>query len=260
MQIPIQSVKFWLNAFIPKNIAGYTRNVPGKPGLTMIPGPQRPIILPRGTPLLGEVRLDISDCYHTDQRGFDSFINASSRMHSEFKIDFTTPVPTMTQWHNCDFTTECDCEDGDEECHKKGAISRMGFRLRSIVTPPALPSRPNPGPVRTNQIAGAPRVGFAIVEMDCHASNPCAPTSRYFGDIDITGLITIDVASRSIEFDGLIDAFPAFEAYATINDGKGVALFREAPPQGNTVMNLPGDANRPIRRFIKDRDGDGVFE
>lgn len=222
MPTPIRSVKFWINAFIPRDIPGYTRAVPAGPhfGKTMIPGPNL-----------------LSDCFLTDQRTFDNFIHAKSRMHSEFKIDFSSATPMFTQWHNCDSTTELDCEDGDVENTATGSTSRMKFTK--------LPS------------VGSSRI---VIQMECAASNPCAPSSRAFGDIDYTGRITVDVSARSIEIDGMIDQFPAFEAYATINDGAGVTLFRVSPPAGNTVMNLPGAANRPVRFRLEDRNGDGVFE
>jgi len=51
-----------------------------------------------------------------------------------------------------------------------------------------------------------------------------------------------------------------FEAYATINDGSGVKVFQIPPPKGNTVMNLPGDANRNVYYRLEDSDGDGVFD
>ena len=97
------------------------------------------------------------------------------------------------------------------------------------------------------------------ISMKCAGNNPCAPTSRAFGDIDYEGTIQVDLNARSIEIDLKIDQFPAFEAYATINDGAGIILFQESPPSGNTVMNLPGEANRPIKRKLQDLDGDGVF-
>jgi hypothetical protein len=94
--VAIKSVKFWINAFIPKIIPGYTRPVPGNPMLTMIPGP----VLVTG-----------SDCYYTDQRDFSNEIHASSRMHSEGRVEFrSSRDPVMTQWHNCDTTTECKME------------------------------------------------------------------------------------------------------------------------------------------------------
>ena len=222
MAPPIRSVKFWINAFIPRDIPGYTRVVPAGPhrGKTMIPGPN-----------------PASDCYLTDQRSFDSFINAKSRKHSEFRIDFSGATPTMTQWHNCDQTTELDCGDGDVEATAKGSTSRMKFtRLPSVES------------------------GKMVIEMECSGSNPCAPSSRLFGDIDFKGRITVDVSARSVEIDSVIDQFPAFEAYATINDGAGFTIFRVPPPSGNTVMSLPGGADRPVKFRVEDRNKDGVFD
>lgn len=227
MSVEVASMKFWINAFIPRDIATYTKAVPRGPdkGKTMIPGPRI------------HSRLQTTDCYLTDQRSFDNYIHAQSRMHSEFRIDFSGPEPRMTEYHNCDLTTEVDCEDGDCECKKKGDESRMAFIL-------------------IKQDGGK----RAIVEMKCAASNPCAPTSRYFGNIGYSGRITMDAAARTVEFDGCIDQFPAFEAYATINDQAGVALFRLPPPRGKTVMNLAGTEDRPIKSKLVDRNGDGVFE
>ncbi len=68
MPVDIRSIKFWINAFIPKDIPRYTRPVPGSPVITMIPGP---VLVPG------------SDCYPTDQRGFSYEVHAKSRMHSE---------------------------------------------------------------------------------------------------------------------------------------------------------------------------------
>lgn len=227
MSVPMRSVKFWLNAFIPRDIPGYTLTVPAGPhrGKTMIPGPATG---------------SISDCFLTDQRAFSNQIHAKSRMHSEFRLNLTGWPPQLTQWHNCDQTTEVDCEDGDEECRDKGNTSRMRFAL--------LPSR-----------VTSPTGPFEI-EMTCSASNPCAPSSRIGGDIDYTGRITVAPAARRIDIDAVVDAFPAFEAYATINDGAGVTVFRLPPPSGHTVRNLPGGPNRRVRKRLEDRNADGIFE
>jgi hypothetical protein len=225
MAIAINSVKFWINAFIPLNVAGYTKPIPGIPGQTMIPGPSVNFL---------------SDCYHTDQRDFSNNIHASSRMHSEAKVTFTSGTPLLTTWHNCDETIECDCEDGEEECRKKGATGRMSITM--------LPSRVC-GPYEP-----------VTLEFKCRANNPCAPSSTVGGDIDYEGKVIIDRAARRIECDLKIDAFPAFEAYATINDGAGVMMFQIPPPPGNTVMNLPGYASRPVQIQLEDKNEDGVFE
>jgi hypothetical protein len=117
-------------------------------------------------------------------------------------------------------------------------------------------------PTTIHYPTGEPRPANQLVRirMDCAASNPCAPTSRLFGDIDFNGTIEIDTVQRTIEFEGMLDQYPAFEAYATINDGAGVKMFHESPPRGNTVMNLPGPADRRKRCWLQDSDGDGIFE
>jgi hypothetical protein len=212
MPIPIRTVKIWINAFIPRTISGYTRPVPKgiHAGKTMIPGP-----------------FPVSDCFLTDQRDFSNDIRAKSRMHSEVKVDFTGSRATIKQWHNCDWTTECDCEDGDVECHKKGSNGRMNLQLLPASTP-----------------------RLAVISVNCAASNPCAPISRLFGDIDYNGTFTVDQAARSVTFKGKIDKFPAFESYVAANDGRGIAIFKESPPAGNTVGDLPRNANRPIYKRV----------
>ena len=237
MATNIESVKVWINAFIPRDIQDYTRVVPAGPhaGETMIPGP---------TP--------ISDCYLTDQRSFDEDIHASSRMHSEVRVDFTSSPPTVTQWHYCNQTTELDCEDGDVEATGFGDTSRMSFHL--------VPNPPGVDPDSGSQTPPRSTDELVRLEVSCSASNPCAPSARLFGDIDFRGVLEIDTAARTVRFVGRIDEFPAFEAYATINDGAGCPLFQLPPPPGNTVGNLPGDADREIAFAIRDSDGDGVFD
>ena len=220
MPTPLNSMKFWINAFIPRNISGLTKTVPAgrHAGQTMIPGP---------TP--------ISDCFLTDQRSFSNLIHAKSRMHSEFKVALAGSRMEFSQWHNCDFTTECDCEDGDDECHRQGDTSRMRFTF---------PTNPDPSRPFKATLNGA-------------SNNPCHGGSP---DIDYKGTITIDLAARSIEFDGKIDAFPAFEAYATINDGAGVTMFQQLPKAGKTPFNLFGGPSESIKAKLRDRLLDGILQ
>ena len=203
MSEEINSVKFWINAFIPRDIPSLTGTVPSGPhsGKTMIPGP---------TP--------INDCFLTDQRSFSNEIHARSRMHSEFKVTVNGSQLEFTQWHNCDETVEVDCESGEVECEKIGSTSDMEFSFPS-----------NPDPTRPFQIT-----------FDSGSSNPCFSGSP---TIDYEGTVTIDLKNRRLEFDGKVDEFPAFEAYATINDGAGIALFQIEPEEGKGPADLIGDAN-----------------
>lgn len=247
----IRLVTFWLNAFIPAHIPGYTILVPKGPhrGKTMIPGPWTTSIgvdvggvplssedFVRGlsgrpyrarTRRFGADAVGFSDCYLTDQRSFSNAIDAKSRMHSQFSLDLSGSEFVFTQEHHCDATIELDCENGCVECKRVGSTDRMKFTLEPSTS-------------------GGPR-NRIVVKMDCASSNPCDKSSRLFGDIDYSGTITFDVNTREIEFVGKIDQFPAFEAYAAVNDGAGVSLIQESPPRGNSVLNLPGFADRPVQ-------------
>jgi hypothetical protein len=202
----IQTVKFWLNAFIPRDVPGVSRPAVGPhSGETMLPGP---------IPL-------VSDCVLTDQRDFSSAVHAPSRMHSEAEINVDTPSIAW-QWHHCDFTHEVDCEDGEDECTQEG-VNRGSYTNLHIV----------PGSSSL----------FAI-RLQAAAHNPCFTGSP---DIEYEGMINVDLSARTVAFDGRIDQFPAYEMYATANDGAGVPVFQTPPPPGNTPGDLvhTGGPNRP---------------
>jgi hypothetical protein len=218
MTMSIETISFWIRAFIPTHIDGLTVLIPKHEPLTMIPGPI-PVI---------------SDCFHTDQRTFSIDKSASSRMYAEATVGFSGSVPNMTSRYRCDATQECDCEDGEIECVQVAGISGMSFTLASTSTD---------------------RV--AILLLNCAANNPCVTPSPY---INMQGTITIDIGARSVEFDGLVEPFPAFEAYATINHGTPVTLFAVDPLPGNTPWNLLFGANRTVFCRVSDLDGDGTFE
>ena len=87
----INTIKVWVNAFIPRTVTGY-RHVLGGPhiGKTAIDGTP-------GTPY----------AYLTDQRDFSNYIHADSRAHAEIKIDVTGSAPRIvSQWYHDHFTTE----------------------------------------------------------------------------------------------------------------------------------------------------------
>src|SRR6266853_2524274 len=106
-----------------------------------------------------------SQCYLTDNRTFDSFIHASSRMHSEIESDVSGPSE-ISQWHHCDTTHEINCITGAAPCTKSGRTTDMSFsRLRGSST----------SKIQVN-LKGA-------------SNNPCY---RGSWDIDYEGTITVD--------------------------------------------------------------------
>ncbi|MBX7229762.1 MAG: hypothetical protein K1X48_09175 [Burkholderiaceae bacterium] len=57
-----------------------------------------------------------------------------------------------------------------------------------------------------------------------------------------------------VNFLGAIDAFPAFEAYASLC-GVTRTLFQVPPPKGNTVVDLLGKAKRDVQGVAIFRQG-----
>ena len=199
------TLQIWICSFIPKDIAGYTRTIPAGGGKTMIPGP-----------------LPVSDCFHTDQRAFSSQPTVSSRTRSKIEID-TATMTLAAQNHHCDPTVECDCEDGDEECNKVPDSSGL-------------------------KITGFQSSGTACsFTFEGGAGNPCA--GRLAPDID--WLVKVEVkkqgASVSVKLGAgsLVEPFPAFECYASLN-GVTKTLFQRPPDTGTTPWNLPGPPNKPV--------------
>jgi hypothetical protein len=188
-------------------------------GLTkLVPaGPhQGKTMIPGPTPL--------NDCFLTDQRSFSDNISAAARMHSEVEFVLDRDEPTILQSHRCYETTEVDCEDGSVECTGTGDSSRMQFFNMRIVTPTII-----------------------SVQLRAAANNPCFRGSP---DIDYEGTIILDVSTSQVTFEGKIDAFPAFEMYATRDGSAPRMIFQMMPPAGNTPADLPGAANRPVRQTI----------
>jgi len=116
MAVPIKSVTFWINAFLPWSLPGMTTVLQNGPyrGHSAITGPRHYCL--------------------TDQRGFSNVITAESRMHSAVMIDFGDAAPVLTQQHKCDHTTECDRKTGEVTARKKASTAHMQFHL--IATKP----------------------------------------------------------------------------------------------------------------------------
>ncbi len=108
MSIPVSSMSFWLNAFIPRDIFGAT---------TML----------REGEYKGLTALSAAPCYLTDQRNFSNDLRASSRMHSLVKVDLTASEPVLTQHHRCDDLIECDPMQRRSATKAAGSTSKMKF-------------------------------------------------------------------------------------------------------------------------------------
>jgi outer membrane protein OmpA-like peptidoglycan-associated protein len=181
-------IMFWFHAFIPDTVAGATP-APGGPfaGRTVFPSPPHPF--------------HRNSCFETDERGFDSKVNASSRVRVVGILD--TVAGTLTSAALSDLTFEIDCTSGSLKCKKTPSPSVSVFLIPATLTP-----------------TGEFRIAFLAA-----ANDPCVTGSP---DLAARGLITIDRTHRTFTFDGTTTFYPAFEMYASFG-GKATTVFNQAP-------------------------------
>lgn len=116
-----------------------------------------------------------------------------------------------------------DCEDGDVEGTETQNNDNMAFA----------------------ELRGDSSV--VVLDFKAARNNPLVAFSP---DIDLVGTLTVDRVNRFVEFVGLVDEFPAFEAYVSINGGSPNTIRQLQPKAGAGPELLFGDANREFRGRI----------
>lgn len=238
-------VQFWINAFIPQTVAGYTRVLTAGPhaGKSAIPLPG----LARTWP--GNWGKDWNAGYLTDQRGFDSSPLASARMKSVARIDAAS-VFLINQFHTSSGTTEVNLVSGVQTGFAVANMSRCNFTVIPPPAPPAGGVGAMFGVAHGGSTMVRPAVSTSLrLRLEAAAGDPLVGAAA---DIDYNGTLRVDLVrgpALVVSFTGLIDAFPAYDCYASF-DGAVKTLFTAAPPPGNTVVNLLGAANRPVSGIV----------
>jgi hypothetical protein len=241
---------FWLNAFIPRTVVGYTRTLTAglHVGKTAIPLPGIARLHP------GNAFKDSDAGYLSDQRGFSSALGASCRMQSIAEVEVDGPA-LIRQTHRSSGTTEVNLVTGVQTGYAVADMSRCRFTVvptgppgggagafsahtragRGGVVYPTAPPRRLPGVY-----------GTISLDLVGQAGDPLVYGAA---DIDYVGRVTFRGAgapfSLEVSFEGKIDEFPAYDCYASLN-GVTKTLFTDSPPAGNTVADLLGPANRPL--------------
>jgi len=220
-----KTFKVWVNAFIPADVPGVTIPRPNHSGESMVPG--------AGPPgwVIGAKTTD--ECYLGDSRDFDNEIHASSRMHSEVEVGHLDTAPAVDfQWHQCGTSHGIDSSTGNELESATAATSGMQFsNLRGNAT--------------VDPVAGVdidPNPNLVQIDYDGAAAMPLLPSP----DIDMNFVFKADPVGGTVAFDGMVDEFPAYEIYATADNGSPKTMLNLMPPPGNTPLNLIGDADRPV--------------
>lgn len=200
-------VIFWINAFIPRDIDGVSKPIPNHPGQTMIVGLTEAL----------ESILALGGCFATDQRSFSSARQASARMHSEATIQIRSGGYDWSQAHHIDPTIKVDCDDGHVRETHIADTDDMAFDLIS---------------------------GSSSKVVLSYVGSAGNPFDAFAPKIDLKGTLTVDRVGKTVTFDGAVDDFPAFEAYALLD---GFGPYRVAtidPGEGKTAADLFGGANR----------------
>ena len=236
------TISFWLNAFIPKVVPGYTQIIPSGVHVnkTAVPLPGVARLWP------GNTFKDWNAGYLTDQRGFDSDEAASARMHCWAEVDLSK-LQLAKQVHRSSGTTQVNMKTGEQTGFAYSNMDRCNFTVKPQSNHPGAPGA----------IFGASRGGSTFphlrdspnginIDLVAAAGDPLVGMAA---DIDFGGTFVISVGqgvnSVSISFYGKIDDFPAYDCYATYQ-GATKPIFTSAPPPGNTVVNLLGNANRDV--------------
>jgi hypothetical protein len=213
--MPINSVNFWINAFIP-NSACVTKG-----DLFVVATP--PLPLPR--------------FFAGDQREFSDDVKALARMRAEVRIEgLATDNPTVAfQANLCGESHEVD-GDGNVIGSATASSKRMSFvNLRGSTSVDA-----EGGGIVDNGINGS-------VQIDVVGSAGM-PLMAIAPDIDYSGTFIIDRAEGNLLLRGKVSQFPAFEIYFCVNDGPAGQPVRLQPL---VSLDLFGGENRPVDASVR---------
>jgi hypothetical protein len=154
----------------------------------------------------------IVGCFPTDQRSFSKEITASSRVASIATLDPTLPGKLLKQEHPSNESNAVDCGDGRIINREKTDTSDQKFTF-------------------------VPADASKIAQLKIHASGH-NPNFQWAPAINIDGVFFIDLGANTIRFEGSVDQYPAYEAYAMYSGNAAVSILEIMPEYGKTAMDL----------------------
>jgi hypothetical protein len=211
----IKTIKLWIKAFVPNTVDGGG----------LVPGTGEHA----GKPM----HLLLNRAFLTDERDFSSDIHASARMHSEIEIDLVRGKHVY-EFHHCYETVEVDTKTGAEKCRKLGDTENMHFSDVEF-------------------FEDGLGCSFAV---KASSKNPCISiaTVKLMPNLDYEGTIrialTADRKNANISFEGLVETYPAFEMYVSLNNGPAQAVFQVPIADGATASAMMGPPNRPLSQQV----------
>ncbi|MEP7294236.1 MAG: hypothetical protein ABI835_20780 [Chloroflexota bacterium] len=210
----IRTVKLWIKAFIPND---YER-------ATIVPGTGAH----GGKTAITDLWL-MNRCFLTDQRMFSSDIHAEARMHCEIGIDVAKCKETY-QFHHCYDTIEVDCKGGHEKCRAEGSTNEMRFSDFEV----------------------SPDKQRFTFKVKAASKNPCVKIGpvQVSPNLDFSGTITVsilgDTTQAMVTFTGKVEQYPAFEMYASANEGEAQTMFQVGVAPEAGVADIAGSPERAV--------------
>jgi Protein of unknown function (DUF3238) len=225
MPTTLQTLTFWINAFIPDpSMTEFVLPAPGESvGNSMIVIPSNASGLP----------IPKDRAFLSDNRGFSTDVASSARIHSLVEIaalDTDTPVLQAVDI-KCGASHEIDLNSGAVIAEATAPTDRVRFlnlRGNTSVDPEG------------GVIVDSPSSHFVQLDYEAAANLPLLLGSP---DIDMVGVLGVDREGGTFRFRGAVDGFPAFEAYVSFNLGPPVTLFRIVPV---APIFIVGDVKRPV--------------
>lgn len=181
----------------------------------------------------------LGTCFHGDGRDFSDDIDEGRfRIRSQANITgFLSGAPELTDFHQVGETMKVDCatsavlESGYADTN---AISFHGFRVGNTFPDPQ------------GGVVDLPSQETAGLLYDCASPNPLTLSP----DVDVNVFLWVDPVGRTVFFRGAVNAFPDYEAYASVDGGGPITLFRHAHNL-DPVGGLPGGADQLVTGTVQ---------
>jgi hypothetical protein len=173
-------------------------------------------------------------CFHGDGRDFSDDPNEQRyRVRSQIDITgFTSGAAEFTEFHQVGETQLVDCETAEVLETAFAETDRMSFHDFQVG---------NTYPDPEGGVIDLPNEESAGVQYDGASANPLLPSP----DVDINLFLWVDSVGRTLYFHGAVNAFPDYEAYASVDGGPVITLFRH-PHNLEPLGGLPGGADQVV--------------
>ncbi|NUL02536.1 hypothetical protein HRW07_04600 [Streptomyces lunaelactis] len=182
----------------------------------------------------------LGECFHGDDRDFSSDPGEQRfRVRSDIVVSgFLAGDPQETDFHRCGETLKLDCATGEVLARETAGIDGMSFHHFSVG---------NTFPSPEGGVADNPNEFCVNFLYDGAAGNPLAgPGSP---DVDMNAFFTIDPIGRTVSLRGATNAFPDYEAYASVEDGSAAVLFQQKHTL-DPINGLPGGADQAVSATV----------